>query len=156
MPALGWGTGFCDQIRQLEPELGHSPGLVWHFWAGNAFLVLVCREVPHTEQVSVGHFLILPLSFYLAQARSCQELDSWAVAIEPLNWSQHEHSSGRGCGVCSHQLRVCSFCFFWWLFEGPSNPWRAAECDIPPVLLLVAWSILKPSRYFLLSCGSRL
>lgn len=27
--------------------------------------------------------------------------------------------------------------------------------DIPPVLL-AAWSILKPSRYFLFSCGSRL
>lgn len=35
-----------------------------------------------------------------------------------------------------------------------ANPEKQLN-DIPPVLL-AAWSILKPSRYFLFSCGSRL
>lgn len=155
MPAFGRGTGFCDQISQLEQELGHSPALVALCWAGNAFLMLFSGEVPHTEQVSVDHFLILLLNFCLAQARSCQELDNWAVAIQPLNWIQHKCSCGRGCGVCSQQLRSGPSVQLW-LFKGLSNPWGAAEGDIPPVLLLVAWSILKPSRCFLFSCGSRL
>lgn len=132
MVAFGRGTGFCDQISQLEQELGHSPAFVWHF-PGQAMPFSCCSlgksltqnkfqwiTSSFSSSASAWHRLEVARSWQVGSGHRALELEpAWA-------WTELWQS----CGVCSQQLRSGPS-VQGWLFKGPGSPWGAAECGIP-------------------------